>query len=131
MPRVLFPATVFVCLGLLLSCSGPQPDRRAPSQEPGGQVFHVQVLLTEDKQKAEQALSKALSWWKNRPSGERPSLAEVPEASRSPVDIKWKAPLYRVRIGPFASRQEAEAVLAEARSPFPDAFVAPEQVGSP
>ncbi|PSQ78623.1 MAG: SPOR domain-containing protein, partial [Bacteroidetes bacterium QH_6_63_17] len=49
-------------------------------------------------------------------------------ASASAVTINWKPPFYRVRLGPFATRQQAEAVLQAARSVFPDAFVAPKRI---
>jgi hypothetical protein len=50
------------------------------------------------------------------------------QASDVAVSIKWRAPFYRVRIGPFATEQQAETVLEEAHSTFPDAFVAPDRV---
>lgn len=110
---------------LALSCTGPQPQ--APEKEDETRVYHVQLQMTEEKDRADQTLGQALKWWKELSSSKQPPLAESEE---SPVHIEWKAPLYRVRLGPFATREQAETVLTEARSAFPDAFIAPEQVST-
>lgn len=110
---------------LALSCTGPQSQ--APEKADETRVYHVQIQMTEEKDKADQTLGQALRWWKELPASKQPPLAG---AENSPVHIEWQAPLYRVRLGPFATREQAEAVLTEARSAFPDAFVAPERVST-
>jgi hypothetical protein len=94
-------------------------------------VYHVQLQLTEDKDQAEAILSQGLRWWNQQPASSRPSLVEDARSSDTAVSIKWQAPFYRVRIGPFATEQQAETVLKEARATFPDAFVAPERADAP
>lgn len=106
-----------------LSCTGPQPQE--PEETEVQRVFHVQLHMTEEKDEADRVLGEALSWWENQSPSDRPPLVETKE---SPVEIMWKAPLYRVRLGPFATREQAEAVLSDARSDFPEAFIAPERV---
>jgi len=123
-------------LGLLLavlvlgmSCTGPSPDGGgAAAPEGPARVYHVQVDMTKDQDAAHRALSKVLAWWGDQSSASLPEPLSLPDRSAdSPATIVWKAPLYRVRLGPFASRTTAEEVLAAARSSFPDAFIAPEQ----
>ena len=107
-----------VLLGL--SCSGPTPD--APdASEKDPRVYHVQLDRTKKKAKANRIVGKALDWWEERSSFPRPMRSQS-----SPVTVVWKAPLYRVRVGPFAAREEADSVLTVARRTFPGAFVRPE-----
>ena len=112
-------------------CSGPAPSADSSGTEPGSREYYVQLQLTEDKDRAEAILSQGLRWWNQQPASSRPSLIEDARSSDTAVSIKWQAPFYRVRIGPFATEQQAETVLKEARSTFPDAFVAPERADAP
>ena len=112
-------------------CSGPAPSADSSGTEPGSRRYYVQLQLTEDKDRAEAILSQGLRWWNQQPASSRPSLVEDARSSDTAVSIKWQAPFYRVRIGPFATEQQAETVLEEAQSTFPDAFVAPERVDAP
>jgi len=82
-----------------------------------------------DKAQADRVLSDALDWWQAHASSLKPEpLNRASSDDRAPVAIAWKAPLYRVRLGPFASRAQAEDVLAAARSSFPEAFIAPDRL---
>ena len=112
-------------------CSGPAPSADSSGTEPGSRRYYVQLQLTEDKDRAEAILSQGLRWWNQQPASSRPSLVEDARSSDTAVSIKWQAPFYRVRIGPFATEQQAETVLKEARATFPDAFVAPERADAP
>ncbi len=117
-------------LGALLlgACSAPGPASNPTNPESGTRVYHVQLQLTEEKDQAVETLNQALRWWKRQPASERPPLVRNSQSSEPPVSIKWKAPLYRVRLGPFASEEQAETVLDAARSAFPEAFVAPDRL---
>ena len=117
-------------VGMLLlgmSCAGPSAERSS-SAEAGdpSRVYHVQLEMTEDKTAANRSLGTALSWWRAYAdsAGGQPLLLN--DAERS-VQIEWKAPYYRVRVGPFALRPQADSVLRAARTSFPDAFVVPER----
>ncbi len=118
-----------VCIsGMVLgACSGPGSTGRSSEGEPGTRIYHVQLRLTEDKGRATEALGRAERWWRERPPADRPPLVQGTSSSGRPVTITWKAPLYRVRLGPFATETQAEAVLDAARPAFPDAFVAPDR----
>jgi hypothetical protein len=85
--------------------------------------------MDEDKETARRTVSEAVSWWDEHASAFEARPLDLGEED-SPVHLVWKAPLYRVRLGPFASRDEAEKVLAAAQSVFPDAFVSPERLRS-
>ena len=114
--------------GMVLgACSGPGSTGRSSEGEPGTRIYHVQLRLTEDKGRATEALGRAERWWRERPPADRPPLVQGTSSSGRPVTITWKAPLYRVRLGPFATETQAEAVLDAARPAFPDAFVAPDR----
>lgn len=116
---------------VLGACSGPAPSPDPSTPTVGSRVYHVQLQLTEDKDQAEEILNRGLRWWKRQPTSSRPPLLQEVSSSNRAVSIKWKTPFYRVRIGPFATEEQAQTVLEEARSAFPDAFVAPEQVDAP
>ena len=115
---------------------GPAPAQNSGPSEPGApppgyedvkRVYRVQIGLYDQKSSAEVAVKDAIQWWQSIPSAEQPRpLQGVDEL---PVDVHWKPPYYRVRIGPFVERDRAERVLATAQSRFPDAFIAPERVG--
>ena len=124
---------VWTCGLLLGACSGPPPAStgRSSEEEPSPRVYHVQLRLTEDKTRAAQTLGRAEQWWREQPPADRPPLAEGPRSSETPVTIAWKAPFYRVRLGPFATETRAEAVLDAARPTFPDAFIAPDRADAP
>ena len=110
-----------------LSCSGPSPAPSGETTDPS-RVYHVQLDMTKEKETANQILGRALTWWEAHAA----SVAARPltAADASPVTVAWRAPLYRVRIGPFASRDQAESVLQTAQSAFPGAFVRPDSMST-
>lgn len=111
-------------LVLAVSCSGPSPDA---AEEPDGadrsRRYHVRLDVTERKEAANQTLGRALEWWGDH--SETVSARPLASGDDSPVAVVWRAPLYRIQIGPFPSRAQADSVLEIARSAFPDAFVSP------
>lgn len=112
--------------GLLLglSCSGPSPDASdASGTTDPSRVYNVRLEVTKEKEAANQTLGRALEWWNERSGAV--SAHPLSTDDDSPVTVVWQAPLYRIQVGPFASRAQADSVLAEAQSVFPDAFVSP------
>lgn len=116
--------------GLVLACTGPGSTRSPGSTTPeaGTRIYHVQLQLTNEKDQAVEILGRGQRWWKEQPTPARPPLVQGTQWSSTAVHIEWKAPFYRVRLGPFATEQQAERVLDAARSAFPDAFVTPDRV---
>ena len=100
---------------------GPEADR--PSR-----VYHVQIGTVESKTTADQRVARALSWFESTPDDTLPDVLAF--RSKLSVNVRWKPPFYRVRVGPFRSRADADAVLQACREVFPDAFIAPERVRS-
>lgn len=120
-------------VGFAVGCTGPRVggDAEDTAPEPGTRVYDVQIHMAEQKDQAAQVLGRAVQWWESQPSSERSPLVQDAPSSDKAVTIEWKAPLYRVRLGPFATRQQAERVLRNARSTFPEAFVAPDRIEAP
>lgn len=119
--------------GMLLgmSCSGPSAERSTSTDaEVPARVYHVQLGMTEKKQAAHRTLGAALSWWDVHADSVGARPRDLGASAGQPAHIEWKAPYYRVRLGPFASRAEARSVLQKARSAFPEAFVAPDRRSS-
>lgn len=95
-------------------------------------VYHVQLDMKKDKDAADRRLTDALAWWHKHGSETVPGPSAVPDSSRDrPLRLVWKAPFYRVRLGPYASRSQAEQALSAIRASFPEAFVAPERLRPP
>jgi len=114
--------------GLLLlglSCSGPSPEAPASSEAATdrSRAYHVQLDMTKEKEAANRILGQALQWWDAHEGAWSAPPLTPPDAS--PVTVAWRAPLYRIRLGPFATRAQADSVLAAAQSAFPGAFVRP------
>lgn len=152
------PSLLVATLLLMLAagCSGPQetsepspspePEERLPQpaddeeeappeevEEPAEPVattrtlqgFRVQIGMTEDQEQADQRYEEALAWWRQIPARRRPPYMRN---ERPPLEIDWQAPLYRVRMGAFATRQEAQQALDLIRQQFSDAFIVPDRV---
>lgn len=126
-------ATGLLLGALVLACSGPAPNESSttPGPDAGTRIYHVQLQLTDDKDRAAAVLGRAEQWWQEYASSARPPIVEGTQSSDTPTDIFWKAPFYRVRLGPFATKEQAETVLEAARPTFSDAFVAPSRVENP
>lgn len=120
---------MLVCAGMISACSGPKTGG-GRSESETDRVFYLHLQMTEDKEEAVRVRDQAEQWWVDQPSTEKPSVVDRGSSSET-VTIKWKPPLYRVRLGPFDSREKAESILETARSSFPDAFVAPARIQTP
>jgi uncharacterized lipoprotein len=101
----------------------PPPAEAPPAEEPSEgdapreerkprtvQGFRIQILTTEDQTAAEQRAAEAEEQW------------------GAPVEVAWKAPYYRVRVGAFASRSAAQPRLEAVQQQYPDAFLVPDTV---
>lgn len=88
--------------------------------------FRVQVFSSEEKNRAEELMSDAVTWWETV-HAEVDSIRSAFPADL-PVYIEYGAPYYRVRLGDFLRRVRAEEAAAVIRKRFPDAWVVPDQV---
>jgi len=112
--------TLFVAL----SCSGPSTDS-GTTEDPPARLYHVQLNQTKEKKAANRELAQAIAWWDDQSSASLPT-PQTDGSGESPVRVLWRAPFYRIRLGPFESRAAAHEVLTTARRAFPKAFIAPE-----
>ena len=90
-----------------------------PAEEPRTRQvdgYRIQVFNTSSRDAAERIRDEAAAWWQGARS-----------ASGAPRDmalqIAYQQPYYRVRMGAFASREEADRALTLVRQRFPDAFL--------
>ena len=121
-------------MGVCLTLSACVPTREAGKREvptsasqrtigPGPvRGFRVQVHLTPEKPEADAYVEDVLSWWQGVPAGRRPNVLP---ASDLPVEVAWLQPYYRVRVGAFTARRDAETALVLIRERFPDALIVP------
>lgn len=85
------------------------------------QGFRIQIHDSLDKDPALRKEDWAREWWKHLPPEEKPSGMF---GSELPVYLKYVQPYYRVRIGDFESRGDADVALAYLQGTFPEAFIA-------
>ena len=98
----------------------PSTEEAPRADEMPARPFYVQVGSAESRADAEQTWQQVVAWWEATDAPPEP-LRRYAEA---PVRVVWQAPLYRVRVGPMASRDEANAVRDVLRSRFESAFIA-------
>lgn len=87
--------------------------------------FRIQILNTPERAAAYEAVESAMDWWASLPSSRRHRYLGGNELD---AEVKWRQPTYRVHVGRFATRAEAEEALRTVRARFPDAFLVPERV---
>lgn len=81
--------------------------------------FRIQVFSARDKQAAQDFREKVRQWWKaNRDNSSFSDLGKDP-----PIVVQYSQPYYRIRIGAFAERDEAEEALAVVHREYPNAFI--------
>lgn len=82
--------------------------------------YRIQIFSTQEKVIAEQKLGEAQDWWQDK-KDEAPSGLFRGDL---PAVIEYQQPYYRVRIGGFAERKQAEEALTFVKRKYPDAFIA-------
>ncbi len=89
---------------------------RTPRRMPG---YRIQVYSSQDRQLADKALERAIVWWESLPEH---------EGSQAPVYLEYEQPRYKVRVGNYGSRDEANQLLYPVREMFPSAFIVPTMI---
>ena len=97
---------------------GAVPAPSEPAEPVAVQVegFRVQVFTSINRATAEGVRGEALAWWQRTRPGEREAV------------VAYRQPYYRVQLGAFATREEADAALALIRRQYPEAFIVPDLV---
>ncbi len=89
------------------------------------QGFRIQVFLTQDKAAANAKEQQVLDWWQSLSASERPRDL----FPRGPaVYVVYRQPYYRVRMGDFVERSDAQRALRLIQDQFPNASIAPDRV---
>ena len=107
------------------------PDTPPVEEPPRGPVtrtvdgFRIQIGMFNEQSAAEEQVEAASAWYRNLPSAQRPPYLGQGDLD---VHIAWRAPYYRVQVGRFASRAEADRALGAVADRFPDAFPVPATV---
>ncbi len=82
--------------------------------------FRVQVFSTQNRRAADEMVEDVRAWWQEAKQ-DAPGRLFGDEID---VVIAYRQPYYRVRVGAFATRDEAEDALAVVQKAFGDAFIA-------
>jgi hypothetical protein len=89
------------------------------------QGFRVQIFNSIDRDKAVQEEEAAQAWWRSLAGSERPARLW---SDTLPTYTDYRQPYYRIRVGDFTTRADAERALNFVKRRFPDAFIAPDVV---
>ena len=95
------------------------PESAGRSREVEG--FRIQVFSSDSRETAENLRLDAESWWRTVRG-----RADAPDALDATVS--YRQPYYRVRLGAFEFREDAEDALPFVRERFGEAFLVPDQV---
>lgn len=115
---------VLLAIGLA-GCQSTAPTTNSAGdatveEEMPARAFFVQVGMADTRAAAESTWQAVAAWWNALDTPPAP----LRRYEDPPARVVWKAPMYRVRVGPLASRSEAEVVQAALRDRFSDAFIA-------
>ena len=89
------------------------------------QGYRIQIFSSPDKASAENTREEATNWW--QVAREDPDALEL-LPNGLPTEVDFNQPYYRVRVGAFEYRQEAEQAIRVIQRRFPDAFIVPDIV---
>ena len=91
----------------------------APQEPRAVQVegFRVQVFTSSSREAAERVRSEAVAWWSRSQPGRSVDAL-----------VAYRQPYYRVQLGGYADRADADAALAVVRRQYPEAFIVPDLV---
>lgn len=89
------------------------------------QGYRIQVYSSSNKASAEGVRDEAASWWRTVQT-DPDALELLPNGL--PMEVDFNQPYYRVRLGAFEYRREAEQAIRVIQRRFPDAFIVPDTV---
>ena len=96
----------------------PAPTEPVTRQVDG---YRVQIFTSSSRDTAERIRGEAVRWWEGAQSS--PSAPRQME-----VIVGYQQPYYRVRMGAFGTREEADRALLLVRQRYPEAFIVPDLV---
>jgi hypothetical protein len=89
------------------------------------QGFRIQLFTSESKTSADAVRDSAVRWW--RTVQEDQAVHEAFPYGM-PSAVVFARPYYRVRVGAFEDREQAQGALDLIREQFPEAFLVPDTV---
>lgn len=89
------------------------------------QGYRIQIFSSPNKASSESVRDEATAWW--RVAREDPDAIEL-LPNGLPTEVDFNQPYYRVRVGAFEYRQEAEQAIRVIQRRFPEAFIVPDTV---
>lgn len=102
----------------------PQAQPSAPSSEPRPRQvdgYRIQVFSSASKPSADRIGNEVHDWWT--------SVQDQPGAPASlEIVVPYLQPYYRVRVGAFEFREDADDALTFVRRRYPEAFIVPDRV---
>ncbi|MEM1096654.1 MAG: SPOR domain-containing protein [Bacteroidota bacterium] len=87
--------------------------------------YRVQIFSSQNKQQADQIWGEAVAWWRNLPTPDQPD-GYNPDGLDA--EVVYMQPYYRVRLGNFTSRPQAQELLSLLRARFDRALIVPDRV---
>ncbi|MEM6647763.1 MAG: SPOR domain-containing protein [Bacteroidota bacterium] len=87
--------------------------------------YRVQIFSSQNKQQADQIWGEAVAWWRNLPTPDQPD-GYNPDGLDA--EVVYMQPYYRVRLGNFTSRSQAQSLLGLLRARFDRALIVPDRV---
>ena len=86
--------------------------------------FRIQVHSTQEMIESDRFVAEVVNWWQSmREEGE---LSD--DGSAAPVYQDFRAPYYRIRLGNFLTRENADGLLKLVEQRYPNAFIVPSRV---
>ena len=99
-----------------------EPEPEGPRTVQG---YRIQVFSSADKAAAEGVRDEAATWWRTA-QNDPDALELLPNGL--PMEVDFNQPYYRVRLGAFEYRREAEQAIRVVQRRFPEAFIVPDTV---
>lgn len=100
-------------------------EETAPDGPRTVQGYRIQVFSSADKAAAEGVRDEAATWW-HMAQNDPDALELLPNGL--PMEVDFNQPYYRVRLGAFEYRREAEQAIRVIQRRFPEAFIVPDMV---
>ena len=90
--------------------------------------FRIHIFSTLDPIEAERAAAEATAWWQELENEKLLDSVYPGYESEPPVYRDFRAPYYRVRIGNFELRPDAQRMLDLVEDRYPSAFIVPDRI---
>ncbi len=87
--------------------------------------YRIQIFQTQDKRTADREIEQVTDWWR---SEKAVSASDLFKSRQPPVYIFYRQPYYRIRLGDFQTREQAQKMLRALQERYPAAAIVPDTV---